>query len=337
MFLVKWKGYQMSPIKKTVVIASSLLTLGLLVAFIKVETDSSKNLQSSPKVVENYNLSKTKTEKTPEKAIPSILKKQEAPAKTTPKNPGNKPVPSAPATTPQKAPVEKATAAVAAEPSGPATSSPAADSANPTLDWFNTQAANDLAQLILNENTVANGGQPNLSISIAAKDVALATTECIWNNSRGSIEHNYIPAPGGQNIAGGHYQVPLTAEGAKTLAQRLFQGYYEEKTGYDYLLQAGYSPEQIVNGGAKVTVAGVTYSAKGQAGTGFERSASGGVVSHYAEIANQVPSHKATKFSVSVVYDLKAGFVSTAADFFCGEVNYVYQMGTDGQMGYVNY
>lgn len=205
------------------------------------------------------------------------------------------------------------------------------------LEQFNAWASQTLAQMILEENISANGGQANLIISESVKDVNLAEKECEWNNTNETIKHNYIPAPGGQNIAGGHYQVEMTKAGAEALAQRLFEGYYSEKTGYNYLLKAGYTPEQIVNGNAQVTVAGITYSAKGMAGTGFETNASGGVVSHYAEIANQVPSHKATKFSVSVVYDPQKNFVNTAADFFCGEVSYVYQMDSDGQMTYVKY
>ncbi|MCL2112354.1 MAG: hypothetical protein FWH31_00220 [Streptococcaceae bacterium] len=206
-----------------------------------------------------------------------------------------------------------------------------------TLDWFNTQASNYLAQLILNENAIANNGTANLSISTDSKDTALAKTECEWNNSQEQVVHNYIPAPGGQNIAGGHYDADLTDAGAKVLAQKLFNGYYAEKTGYYDLIAAGYTPEQIVNGGAQVTVNGVTYSEKGMNGTGFETSSGGGVVSHYAEIANQVPTHKATKFSVSVIYDPDKNFVSTAADFFCGNVSYVYQMDASGAMNYVNY
>lgn len=204
-----------------------------------------------------------------------------------------------------------------------------------SIDQFNDLAAQQLAQLILAENAAANQGKANLVIDNAAKDVALAKTECEYTQQEQKIIHNFIPAPGGQNIAGGTYSTEITAVGAQTLAERLFEGYAAEKTGYDYLLAAGFTPEQIVNEGAQVTVAGVTYSAKGMAGTGFETSSQGGVVSHYAEIANQVPSHRATKFSVAVIYNPQNQFVSTAADFFCGNVQYVYQMNSQGQMGYV--
>jgi hypothetical protein len=205
------------------------------------------------------------------------------------------------------------------------------------LDQVNEIASQELAQMIFSENAAANGGTANLVIDTDAKDVALATTECQWNNANGNMAHNYIPAPGGQNISGGPYQATLTVENAKALAQKFFNCYYTEKTGYDLLLNAGYSPNDIVYGGAKVTSGGITYSAEGMDGTGFETSASGGVISHYAEIANQVPGRQATKFTTSIVYDPQKGFASTTSDFFIGDVNYVYQMGRDGTMGYVAY
>jgi hypothetical protein len=208
---------------------------------------------------------------------------------------------------------------------------------NLTLEQFNRLAAQELALLILNENAAANHGRANLVIDTNRKDIALAQTECEFTNQQQKMIHNFIPAPGGQNIAGGTYQAAVTTAGAQLLAKQLFEGYVSEKTGYHYLLAAGYTPEEIVSGGAQITVGNVTYSAKGMSGTGFETSSQGGVVSHYAEIANQVPSHKATKFAVSVVYNPQSQFVSTAADFFCGDVQNVYQMNDQGNMGYVTY
>jgi hypothetical protein len=273
----------------------------------------------------------------PQKTV--TIKKAQAATIPTKPNPKNEPEKSAPQKTPETPkpetpPVESAPPVEQTQqiPSAPVIPAPLT-----ALDIFNAQASDILAQLILAENAAANGGQSNFVRSMDAKDVALATTECTWNNERQSVAHNYIPAPGGQNVAGGHIKVPLSEAGARQLAEKLFKGYVEEKTGYNYLLQAGFTPQQIVNEGAKITIDGVTYSEAGMAGTGFEKSAVGGVVSHYSAIANQVSGQQATKFSVSVLYDPTTNFVSTAADFFQGNVSSVYQMNSAGQMVYVNY
>jgi hypothetical protein len=191
-----------------------------------------------------------------------------------------------------------------------------------SVDAWTDAVEKEAAQMISAANVTANAGKANMNRSTLSAEVAAARAESDYNagisrKNKLKLAHNNIPDPGSQDIAGGEKTAYLfTADGAKKAAHDLTQSFLDEKTGYDFLIKAGFNAEDIQYGAAKVTANGITYSFKGMNGTGFEKSARGGVVGHYLMIANQNPAQRYNRFSVGIYYNVSTRQIFETVDFW---------------------